>query len=326
MQRRVGSGAARRFATAAGRVRDAIGEKGEALRIVRDFVETTPFDLVLPERMRAPILVDSPHSGDAYPAEFLAMSRLDQRAIRRSEDAFVDRLCLPPAGEGLATLAARFPRAYVDVNREAYELDARMFVGRLPPGANTTSARVAGGLGTIPRIVSERDEIYGGPIPIGEAIARIETLYRPFHAALAGALAAIHGRFGMAVLIDCHSMPTATKAAGQEARADVVLGDRNGTSCDPGLTDLVSAALRSAGYRVARNKPYAGGFITEHYGWPARGVHALQIEIARGLYMNESRMEPTGGFETFRADFLRLLRDLADGWRGVFGIEPLAAE
>ncbi len=296
------------------------------MRIVSDFVSTPAFDLTWPERLRAPLLIDSPHSGSAYPETFLRETRLDCRAIRRSEDAWVDELCEPAAEMGAAVMRAHFPRAYLDVNREPLELDPRMFTGTLPAEANTRSTRVAGGLGTIPRIVSEREEIYRGPIPIGEALERIDMLYRPYHAALRQALGRIHGQFGLAVLIDCHSMPSGLKIGGADGRTDIVLGDRNGESCTAALTDVVSALLRGAGYRVARNKPYAGGFITEHYGRPKVGLHALQIEISRGLYMNETTFKKTAGFETLKRDFARIFSDLTTGWGAIFDGDSLAAE
>ena len=296
------------------------------LQIVRDFREHPAFDLRVPETPAAPILLDSPHSGAVYPASFLVETRLDTRAVRRSEDAYVDEFCLPSAERGIAVLRAHFPRAYLDANREALELDPAMFLGTLPDGANTTSHRVAAGLGTIPRIVSEREEIYGSRIPVGEAMERIDGLWRPYHAALADTLAGLKRRFGLAVLIDCHSMPTTPRAVVGDPRAEIVLGDRNGTSCDGRLTDIVSSLFREAGYRVARNKPYAGGHITEHYGWPSGGVHALQIEIARSLYMNEATLAKTAGFERLKRDITGIVGELAGSWRGIFDGTALAAE
>ncbi len=295
------------------------------MRIVSDFVTTPPFELVVPERAIAPVLVDSPHSGRSYPAEFLAQTRLDARAIRRSEDAFVDQLVRPAVELGATVLHAHFPRAYLDLNREALELDPRMFTGKVPPEANTRSARVAGGLGTIPRIVSERDEIYGGPFPITEALDRIDTLWHPYHAMIARVLEEMRNHFGAAILIDCHSMPTPNRG-GPEGRPDIVLGDRLGDSCHSELTAVVSMLLRQQGYRVALNKPYAGGYITEHYGRPERGIHALQIEIARGLYMNETTMKPTSGFETLKRDLAMVIGEVVEHWSTIVEVRSLAAE
>ncbi|NLH81834.1 MAG: N-formylglutamate amidohydrolase, partial [Phyllobacteriaceae bacterium] len=186
--------------------------------------------------------------------------------------------------------------------------------------------RVASGLGTIPRIVSEREEIYGGPIPIAEGMARIDGLWRPYHALLGETLDRLVARFGVAILIDCHSMPSLPRPSVGDGRAEIVLGDRDGTSCDPRLTDVVSAVFRAAGYRVARNKPYSGGYVTEHYGRPERGVHALQIEMARSLYMDETSMAPTRGFRRLAGDLDRLFADLAADWRAILDDEALAAE
>ncbi len=246
-----------------------------------------PFEVVEPERISLPLVFNSPHSGRDYPEKFLASSRLDHRAIRRSEDSFVDELFLPAAELGAPLLRAHFPRAWLDVNREPYELDPKMFVGELPPFANTRSARAASGLGTIPRIVSESEEIYDGPLPINEVMPRIETVYRPYHQTLRDLMARTHRQFGYAILVDCHSMPSAIRGAPVRRRPDFVVGDRHGMSCAPELADAAASHLTSAGFVVARNKPYAGGFITEHYGRPRQGFHALQIEANRGLYMDE---------------------------------------
>jgi N-formylglutamate amidohydrolase len=254
------------------------------------------FEIVEPARITAPVVFNSPHSGARYPAAFLATVRLDALALRRSEDAFVDELFLAAVDHGAPLMRAHFPRAFLDVNREPYELDPRMFEGRLPAYANTRSLRVAGGLGTIARVVGDAQEIYDRRLPVEEGIRRIETLYKPYHRALEDLLARVREEFGAAVLIDCHSMPSTGLAREERQRADIVLGDRYGTSCSPGITDLAEATLRGLGFSVARNRPYAGGYITEHYGAPAAGVHALQIEINRALYMDEKSHERTAGF------------------------------
>ena len=202
--------------------------------------------------------------------------------LRKSEDCYVDELFEPVVGLGAPLIAARFPRAYLDVNREPYELDPELFTGRVPEFANTQSARVVGGLGTIARIVADTEEIYRERLPIGAAFERIERLYRPFHAALADLLETTRKRFGIAVLIDCHSMPSASMGQPPGGRPHFVLGDRFGASCDAKLTRFMRDVLQGAGYDVQVNRPYAGGFITEYYGNPARGVQSLQLEINRG--------------------------------------------
>jgi len=269
-----------------------------------------PFRCAEPDRQRFPFVFNAPHAGAVYPAAFLAGSHLSPVALRRSEDAFVDRLFANVVRLGAPLLTARFPRAYLDVNREPYELDPRMFEGRLPPYANTRSMRVAGGLGTIPRIVADGHDIYRGRLPVAEALRRIELLYKPYHRVLRTRLARTVESFGHVVLIDCHSMPSTSLNREDLVRADFVLGDRYGTSCGGLLTDLVDAALRDRGYVVVRNKPYAGGFITEHYGAPALGRHSLQIEVNRALYMDERTLEPSKGFEQLAEDITDCFADV----------------
>lgn len=272
------------------------------MRVIEDFTSEPVFELLEPAERAHPYVFSSPHSGSAYPREFLAATRLDGHRIRLSEDSFVDELFSRVVDLGAPLLRARFPRAYVDVNREPYELDPRLFAERLPPFANSRTVRVANGLGTIPRVISEQDEIYDGPIALDEALSRIETIYMPYHAALRRLLAETHDRFARAVLVDCHSMPSAIRGIEPRPRVDIVLGDRRGTSAEPALIERIFAILSDLGYRVAVNRPYAGGFITEHYGHPAQGLHAVQIEINRALYMDERRLVPTDGLERLRSD------------------------
>jgi N-formylglutamate deformylase len=271
-----------------------------------------PFEILEPAEWRGPILFNSPHSGSVYPREFLAASRLDVATLRRSEDSFVDELILGVVERGHPVMRAHFPRCYVDVNREPYELDPRMFDGRLPSFANTRSMRVAGGLGTIARVVGDAQDIYSQRIPVDHAIRRIESLYKPYHRALRRLFTRVHGEFGAAVLIDCHSMPSNAGSKDDRPRADVVLGDRYGTSCVGVVAETIDATFRELGYVVSRNKPYAGGFITEHYGNPAAGLHAIQLEFNRALYMDERRYERTASFATLAADLETLADRLAE--------------
>ncbi len=275
-----------------------------------------PFDVVEPEVLACPLVFSSPHSGSVYPRRFLDSARLDALALRRSEDAFVDELFAGVHGLGAPLLRARFPRAFLDLNREAYELDPRMFDGRLPGFANTRSVRVAGGLGTIARVVGESQEIYTGRLDVAEALARIERLYKPYHARLRDLLDRARRAFGIAVLIDCHSMPsgsaTTPGAVEKRPRTDFVIGDRHGTSSDPTFVEAVETAMRVRGYLVQRNKPYAGGFITEHYGAPLQGFHAIQIEVSRSLYMDERSLVRTHRFGAVAADLTAILSVLAD--------------
>jgi N-formylglutamate amidohydrolase len=271
--------------------RGAMSEAGWSL----DAELQPPFDIVEPHALGAPLVFDSPHSGSLYPQRFLAASRLDALMLRRSEDAFVDELFLPCVALGAPLLRARFPRAFLDVNREPYELDPSMFDGPLPDFANTRSLRVAAGLGAIPRVVGDAQAIYKGRIPVGEGLGRIAALHRPYHERLAGLIERARARFGMAVLIDCHSMPSTLADGGPP---DIVLGDRFGASAAPWIVEAIEATLIAKGYRVRRNKPYAGGYITECYGAPASGRHAVQIEVNRALYMDERRIVKLGKAQT----------------------------
>lgn len=256
----------------------------------------------------------SPHSGDLYPEDMVAAVRLPLETLRASEDAFVDRIIGGAPALGAAVVRARFARAYVDLNREPWELDPAMFDGDLPEYAQGRTARVAAGLGTIPRVAGEGRPIYGRKLSFDEARTRVELAHRPYHDALDRQLAAARAAHGAAILIDWHSMPAAA-ARGQRTKGggvcDIVLGDRFGAACSPKLTALVERELEALGYNVARNAPYAGGYTTEHYGRPAKRTHALQIEINRALYMDETTREPTDGLARLTADAETLTRALA---------------
>jgi N-formylglutamate amidohydrolase len=280
-----------------------------------------PFEVAEPAILSGPVICNSPHSGRSYPAAFLAQTRLDLSVLRRSEDTFVDELFAEAVRLGVPMMRAHFPRSFLDVNREPYELDPRMFEGRLPAFANTRSLRVAGGLGTIARVVGDAREIYDRRLPVDEALGRIELYYKPYHRELRRLLMRAQQDFGLAILLDCHSMPSSASGRDERPRADIVLGDRYGTSCATLVTDVIEETLRSLGYSVLRNKPYAGGFITEHYGDPAAGLHAAQIEINRSLYMDEGEYRRTSRFEYVRADLGRTIAKLAAVT--AHGIEPL---
>jgi N-formylglutamate amidohydrolase len=270
-----------------------------------------PFEILEPADWQGPLVFNSPHSGNVYPSAFLAAARLEIAQLRRSEDSFVDELFAGVVQRGFPLMRAHFPRCYIDVNREPYELDPRMFDGRLPSFANTRSMRVAGGLGTVARVVGDAQEIYNQRIPVDDALRRIEGLYKPYHRALRRLVTRVHRDFGTAILIDCHSMPSIAGSRDERPRADIVLGDRYGTSCVAVVADTVEAVLTGAGYSVSRNKPYAGGFITEHYGNPPAGLHAIQLEINRALYMDERRFEPIASFGRLAAELEMLAERLA---------------
>ena len=265
-----------------------------------DFWDQPAFETIRPRRLVAPVVFNSPHSGRVYPDRFLAMTRLDHLSIRQSEDAWVDELYARAPHLGTPVLRAHFPRAYLDVNREPWELDPTMFVEPLLSDRfNTNSPRVAAGLGTLARVVAENKPIYRERLTLDDARMRIEGIYLPYHAALQKLLSEAIAGFGVALLVDCHSMPRLTRS-NDRAAPDIVLGDRYGTTCAPGLVDLVETIFTGAGLKVARNRPYAGGFCTRTYGRPQHGVHALQIEISRHLYMNEVTLAKHEGFDAVR--------------------------
>jgi len=286
-------------------------------------------DCYVPDRQTAPVVVASPHSGATYPADFLAQAALPVAALRRAEDAFVDELFRSAPALGMPLLAARFPRSYVDANREPYELDPGMFEGPLPRPLNHRTTRVAAGLGMIPRVAASGEAIYRGRVPSDEIEYRLETCWRPYHTALSMAVERTYSVFGGALLVDAHSMPSSASGIGlrdREQRIDIVLGDNHGEACAPHVVDHVDRFLSANGLRVLRNQPYAGGFTTQRYGRPALGRHALQIEINRALYMDEARHERLPTFGVLE----RLMTGLLDVV-GSYALEtllprPLAAE
>ena len=277
-----------------------------------DLISTPSYILRRPERQRAAAVFSSPHSGRDYPAAFLAASQLDTLAVRSSEDAFVDRLIASAPGLGAATISACYPRALVDLNRAAEELDPALIEGVMRGPHNP---RVASGLGVIPRVVSGGRAIYRGKLGRAEAEARLTGYWRPYHQILNDLLEQTHAAFGEVLLIDCHSMPhEAIEAHARPGvpRPDVVLGDRFGAAAAGGHVALIEQAFKEAGLRVARNAPFAGAYIAQAYGRPSRGMHVVQIEIDRGLYMNEARVEPRPDFETFRALIGKVVEKITD--------------
>ncbi|MFQ5626423.1 MAG: N-formylglutamate amidohydrolase [Methyloligellaceae bacterium] len=293
--------------------------------VIEDVLDP-PFEIIEPVEHTAPFVFNSPHSGRIYFREFLAASRLNLTSLRKSEDTFVEQLFAPVASLGAPLLHAHFPRAYLDVNREPYELDPALIAESLPRYANTQSVRVVGGLGTIARIVTESEEIYRRPMTLGDALERINNLYKPYHAALGGLMDASMEKFGMAVLIDCHSMPSNPLYDTGDERPDFVLGDRFSTSCNPDFTRLVAERLKAMGYMVAFNKPYAGGFITEHYGRPCKDRHALQIEVNRALYLNEASYQRSKDFDRLRQDIMRLVEAMIELIPALRDVPRAAAE
>jgi N-formylglutamate deformylase len=285
--------------------------KPQALETLEGGRNTAPVTVVRPILQTAPIVFASPHSGRDYPESFVASARLDLPALRRSEDSFVDELFQAAPALGAPIVLANFPRAYCDANREAWELDPAMFTGKLPDWVNTTSARVGAGLGTIARVVASGEAIYRGKLEFTEAEARVAGCWQPFHAALQAELKATKAKFGHCLLVDCHSMPGASQGRG--SKAEIILGDAHGTTCAPKIVRKIEHRMSEFGWRVRRNDPYAGGYITRHYGRPREGIHAIQIEICRTLYMDEVRIERLVGFAAVQNCVTRLMADLIDG-------------
>ena len=280
-----------------------------------------PFQILRPARQGLPFVFASPHSGRIYPASMVEKSRLDALTLRRSEDAFVDELFAGVTALGAPLLAARFPRAYCDANRAPGELDVQMFSGPLMMAVDTPGPRVQAGLGVIPRIVRDGAEIYRGKLLPADAGARLAHLYRPYHAALMALVEETIARFGTAIVVDCHSMPSALAAP------DIVLGDRYGASAPPALTAWTENAFADAGFSIVRNSPYAGGYTTALYGRGPAGCHALQIEINRSLYLDEETLQRRPCFDTVQKRLNEALAKLTTmPLSALGGGTPLAAE
>ena len=263
-------------------------------------MKSQAYHLNQPAQRTSAVVFASPHSGREYPAQLLRQTRLDECGIRSSEDAFVDDLFSDVPGLGAPLLTARMPRAWVDLNRSADELDPALIEGVRRAGHNP---RVSSGLGVIPRVVAGGRVIRTGKMTLGEAHERLNQCWHPYHAALRHEMARAHARFGQAILIDCHSMPHEAMDAVERTgvpRPDIVLGDRFGAAADEALVDRVEAIFRDAGLVVVRNTPFAGAFITQHYGRPTQGHHAIQVEIDRRLYMDERRICPNANFAAFK--------------------------
>lgn len=282
------------------------------------------YQLIHPEKRTTSVVFASPHSGRDYSWSFIRRTNLNEHTVRSSEDAFVDQLfdCAPQFGAPF--LKAGAPRAFVDLNRSSDELDPALIEGAPRQGHNP---RVASGLGVVPRVVANGRAIYSGKIPMREAERRIEKYWRPYHEALQAQLDQAHMIFGQAILIDCHSMPhEAMDSVARRGirRPEVVLGDRFGAAADEAIVSRIEAAFVDAGLVVTRNMPFAGAYITQHYGRPVRGRHAIQIEVDRALYMNETLIRPNGNFENFRALLRNVIAEISDIGRPAE--QPLAAE
>ncbi len=281
------------------------------------------YRLEQPEQITTPVVVASPHSGRHYPRSFLRASMLDERGIRSSEDAFMDMLVAEAPSLGAPLLAAEFPRAYLDLNRSPDELDPGVVDGI---GRVVQTPRISSGLGVVPRVVANGRAIYRGKLTRAEAEARIAQIWHPYHAALEGLMDSAQQRFGQAMLLDFHSMPhealDSVSRPGQR-RPEVVLGDRFSASAEAGLVDVLEQGFLEAGLVVSRNAPFAGAYVTQRYGRPSRGRHAVQIEIDRALYMNERMIRPNGNFEHMKQIITGVLARVIGAMPGQV---PLAAE
>lgn len=266
------------------------------------------YSLTLPEREASPVIFASPHSGRHYPDDFVASLRVPLIDLRQTEDAFVDELFRTAPAAGGSLISANYPRSFVDLNRDARELDPSLFAGDPPGPVAAPSVRVEAGLGCLPRIGARGETIYAKKISSDDGRFRLEQIHAPYHAALSDQIVALHQRFGSVVLIDCHSMPSTQP--GRPALPDFVLGDRFGSSCTGQLTSLVERCLRALGYSVIRNAPYAGGYTTRRYGRPKRNVHALQIEINRKLYMDEAAVLPSDDKPALEASLNTLIHEI----------------
>lgn len=252
-----------------------------------------PFRRLGPQKPSSPVVVSVPHAGRAYSECLLASARLPRARLESLEDRLVDRLVWRAVDGGAAALIAEAPRAEIDLNRDERELDPTMVQPRPAADSTVDSPRTRGGLGLIPARIAGSGAIWRQRIAATEVARRVELIHRPYHAALEAELQAARARFGIAILLDCHSMPP----RGADGEAPVVLGDRHGGSMAENLVAAAEAAARAAGFRVARNAPYAGGHITERHGCPAHGIHALQLELDRSLYLAPDLRTTGPGFD-----------------------------
>ncbi|MCC5954746.1 MAG: N-formylglutamate amidohydrolase [Natronohydrobacter sp.] len=272
------------------------------------------------------VVFASPHSGRDYPEEFLSSSILEPTALRSSEDAYVDCFLRAASPAGAHVLLGGVPRAYVDYNRAATELDPALIAGVAAHGLNP---RISSGLGVIPRVVAGGRAIYRGKITRTEAEDRLRLFWHPYHAKLDELMTEQRKRFGRAILLDMHSMPRDAVSMNRQhnaLRPDIVLGDRFGAAAHSAITESVAAVFSAAGLRVARNSPFAGAYITQRHGTPSIGQHAIQIEIDRGLYLDERRVAPNGDFESFQRLMDQIVRNLVDLGRDQSVKVALAAE
>lgn len=281
------------------------------------------YDLKYPQPATHPVIFNSPHSGRVYPPDLIEKTLLSQQALRSSEDAFVDELFADVVDFGAYFLCAQIARAYVDVNRAADELDPSIIEGVTQAKNNP---RIASGLGVIPRVVAESRHIQSGRLTRAEAENRLQKWYHPYHAALGELISTVKNQFGMVLVLDCHSMPSdvvRTPGVHYKTRPDIILGNRFGTSVRDDIFDCIRVAFEKQGFQVVQNVPFSGGYITKAYGIPARNQHVVQVEINRGLYMDEKRIVKTYHFKDLKHRLVRVSQDICENLRPSF---PMAAE
>ncbi len=268
-----------------------------------------PFFRLGPAKPVSPVVLSVPHAGRDYSAAVAAAARLPLEMLESLEDRLVDRLIWRARAAGATAFVARAPRVEIDLNRDEREIEPALIAPPLPSSSVIQSARTRGGLGLIPSRIAGAGPIWSSPIPREELRRRIETIHRPYHAALDAALEEARARFGTAVLLDCHSMPPRLK---REKQGEVVFGDRHGTTIAPDLAEAAVAAAQALGFRTGRNAPYAGGYIAGRHGRPERNVHAIQLEIDRSVYLAPDLRSPGPGFERAARLIAAVAQALAD--------------
>jgi N-formylglutamate amidohydrolase len=281
-----------------------------------NFKMEDPILVERPQQPTLPLVVSSPHSGRNYSKEFIASSVLTPLRLRSSEDGFVEEIFGHAPHLGASFIKALFPRVFVDVNREPFELDPTMFSGPLPDYVTTQNSRISAGLGTIARVVSNGEQVYKKKLDYSEIENRINYFYQPYHQALEALIKETKKTFGYCILLDCHSMPSSSNGPRGSSKSkttrdvDIILGDCHGTSCHPTVIDFATQFLSNLGFKVRHNTPFSGGFITRNYGKPREGVHSLQIELNRRLYMDEYRIERLEGIVPLTNDMTNLVKEL----------------
>ena len=278
---------------------------------IQNFIKS--FYINSPEDLQSPILISSPHSGNFYPENFIDMTELSIMDLRSSEDSYIDQIFESSVDIGSHLIKAIYPRTYVDVNREPFELDPLMFKTKLPAYINTKSDRVLSGLGTIAKYAGNQKMIYKESLDFDEIINRINRIYHPYHYNLRKLIKEIINKYGFCILLDCHSMPSVGLPLNyKNQKIDITLGNMNGLSCSDLLLNKINNILNNKGFNVSFNNPYAGGFITQNYGRPLNGVHAIQIEINREIYLDETNIQKKSNFHKIKKLFSAVLFELND--------------